>query len=47
MIHEITLKTPTMRLTKVHHGRLNRQNQNKMGEDCQRKLAANHQQFNN
>ena len=36
-----------MRLTKVHHGRLNRQNRNKMGEDCQRKLAANHQQFNN
>ena len=36
-----------MRLTKVRHGRLNRQNRNKMGEDRQRKLTANHQQFNN
>ena len=36
-----------MRLTKVHHGRLNQQNRNKMGENCQRKLAANHQQISN
>ena len=36
-----------MRLTKVHHGKLNRQNRNKMGEDRQQKLIANHQQFNN
>ena len=36
-----------MRLNKVHHGKLNRQNRNKMGEDLQRKLIANHQQFNN
>ena len=43
---QISLKTPTMRLTKVHHGKLNRQNRNKMGEDRQRKLTANHQQFN-
>ena len=35
-----------MRLTKGHHGKLNRQNRNKMGEDRQRKLIANHQQFN-
>ena len=28
-----------MQLTKVHHGKLNRQNRNKMGEDRQRKLA--------
>ena len=35
-----------MRLTKVRHGRLNRQNRNKMGEDCQRKLTENHQKFN-
>ena len=44
---QISLKSPTMRLTKVRHGRLNRQNRNKMGEDRQRKLTANHQQFNN
>ena len=31
-----------MQLNKVH-----RQNRNKMGEDRQRKLTANHQQFNN
>ena len=43
---QISLKTPTMRLTKVYHGKLNRQNQNKMGEDRQRKLEVNHQQFN-
>ena len=36
-----------MRLTKVRHSGLNRQNRNKMGEDRQRKLTANHQQFNN
>ena len=36
-----------MELNKVHHGKLNRQNRNKMGEDRQRKLTANHQQFNN
>ena len=36
-----------MQLNKVRHGRLNRQNRNKMGEDRQRKLTANHQQFNN
>ena len=36
-----------MRLTKVRHGRLNRQNRNKMGEDRERELTANHQQFNN
>ena len=36
-----------VRLTKVHHGKLNRQNRNKMGEDRQRNLTANHQQFNN
>ena len=40
------IKNATMRLTKGHHGKLNRQNQNKMGEDRQRKLIANHQQFN-
>ena len=44
---QISLKSPTMRLTKVRHGRLNRQNRNKMGEDRQRKLTADHQQFNN
>ena len=44
---QILLKTPTMQLNKVHHGKLNRQNQNKMGEDRQRKLKANHQHFNN
>ena len=43
---QISLKTPTMRLTKGHHSKLNRQNRNKMGEDRQRKLIANHQQFN-
>ena len=43
---QISLKTPTMRLTKGRHGKLNRQNRNKMGEDRQRKLIANHQQFN-
>ena len=31
----------------VHHGKLNRQNRNKMSEDRQRKLTVNHQQFNN
>ena len=36
-----------MRLTKVRYGKLNRQNQNKMGEDRQRKLKANHQHFSN
>ena len=36
-----------MRLTKVRHGKLNRQNRKKMGEDRQQKLIANHQQFNN
>ena len=40
------IKNATMRLTKGHHGKLNRQNRNKMGEDRQRKLIANHQQFN-
>ena len=44
---EILLKMPTMQLNKVHQGKLNRQNRNKMGEDRQRKLIANHQQFNN
>ena len=44
---QILLKTPTMQLNKVHHGKLNRQNQNKMGEDRQRKLTANHQHFYN
>ena len=43
---QISLKSPTMRLTKVRHGRLNRQNRNKMGEDLERELTANHQQFN-
>ena len=43
---QISLKTPTMRLTKGHHGKLNRQNRNEMGEDRERKLIANHQQFN-
>ena len=36
-----------MQLTQVHHGKLNRQNRNKMSEDRQRKLTANHRQFNN
>ena len=36
-----------MQLTQVHHGKLNRQNRNKMSEDRQQKLTANHQQFNN
>ena len=31
----------------MHHGKLNRQNRNKMSEDRQRKLTANHRQFNN
>ena len=44
---QILLKTPTMQLNKVYHGKLNRRNWNKMGEDRQRKLTANHQQFNN
>ena len=35
-----------MRLTKGHHGKLNRQNRNEMGEDRERKLIANHPQFN-
>ena len=43
---QISLKSPTMQLTKGRHGKLNRQNRNKMGEDRQRKLIANHQQFN-
>ena len=43
---QISLKTPTMRLSKVRHGRINRQNRNKIDEDCQRKLTTNHQQFN-
>ena len=43
---QISSKTPTMRLTKGHHGKLNGQNRNKMGEDRQRKLISNHQQFN-
>ena len=30
----------------MHHGKFNRQNRNKIGEDRQRKLTANHQQFN-
>ena len=30
-----------MRLTKGHHGKLNGQNRNKMGEDRQRKLISN------
>ena len=42
---QISLQTPTMRLTKRHHGKLNGQNRNKMGEDRQRKLTAIHQQF--
>ena len=36
-----------MQLSQVHHGKLNRQNRNKMSEDRQRKLKANHQQFIN
>ena len=44
---QILLKTPIMQLNKVYHGKLSRQNRNKMGEDPQRKLTANHQQFNN
>ena len=43
---QISLKTPTMRLTKGHHGKLNGQNRNKMSEDRQRKLISNRQQFN-
>ena len=43
---QISLKSPTMRLTKVRHGKLNGQNRNKMGEDRERELTANHQQFN-
>ena len=43
---QIFVKTPTMQLNNEHRGKLNRQNRNKMGENCQRKLAANHQQFN-
>ena len=35
-----------MQLNKVYHGKLNRQNRDKMGKDPQRKLTANHQQFN-
>ena len=42
---QISLKSPTMRLSKVRHGRLNRKNRNKMGEDRERELTANHQQF--
>ena len=44
---QISLKTLTVQLNKVRHGKLNRQSRNKMGEDRQRKLTANHQQFNN
>ena len=44
---EIFVKTPIMQMNKEHRGKLNRQNWNKMGEDRQRKLKANHQQFNN
>ena len=44
---QLSLKSPTMQLTKVYHGKFNRQNRNKMGEDRQRKLTANHQHFNN
>ena len=36
-----------MQLTQVHHGKFNRQSRNKMSEDRQRKLTANHQQFSN
>ena len=43
---QISSKTPTMRLTKGHHGKLNGQNRNKMTEDRQRKLISNRQQFN-
>ena len=39
---QISLKKPIMQLNKVH-----RQNRNKMSEDRQRKLKANHQHFNN
>ena len=42
---QISLKSPTMRLSKVRHGRLNRKNRNKMGEDRERELTANHLQF--
>ena len=38
---EIFVKTPTMQMNKEHRRKLNRQNWNKMGEDRQRKLAAN------
>ena len=38
---EISVKTPIMQMNKEHRGKLNRQNWNKMGEDRQRKLAAN------
>ena len=31
----------------MHHGKFNRQNRNKIVEDRQRKLTANHQQFSN
>ena len=44
---EIFVKTPIMQMNKEHRGKLNRQNWNKMGEDRQRKLAANHQQLSN
>ena len=44
---QIFLKTPTVQLNKVHHGKLNRRHRNKMSEDRQRKLTANHQQFSN
>ena len=40
-------KKPIMQLNKVHHGKCHQQNRNKMGEDRQRKLTANHQHFNN
>ena len=44
---QIFVKTPIMQMNKEHRGKLNRQNWNKMGEDRQRKLTANHQQFSN
>ena len=36
-----------MQLNNVYHDKFNRQNRNKIGEDRQRILTANHQQFNN
>ena len=34
-----------MELNKVHRGKINRQNRNKMSKDRQRNLTVNHQQF--